>query len=226
MIARPTGVSTCPSSRLPTIHEQRTRAEAHRAADQADDDARLGADPTAGEGQAQEEDRAEDERQATDPREGAAGQACLEVGQGDGHARLGWRPLRFRGGVGRAPAPAARLPGVDARVAASHAGSPVAVAGAAAAERRGRWRCGGSRARCGEGRGRAHRRRRGTAAASPCASSSRRSRSSSSATLASRARSRAAASMANERYARVVVTTCRAGDRYREPVSLRWCIRA
>ena len=89
-----------PEQPVTTIHEQRTGAEAHRAADQADDDARLGADPTTGEGQAQEEDGAEDEREATDPRKGAAGQACLEVGQGNGHARLGRRLLRLGRGVG------------------------------------------------------------------------------------------------------------------------------
>ncbi len=122
-----------PEQPVATIHEQGTGTEAHRAADQADDDARLGPDPTAGEGQAQEEDGAEDEREATDPREGAAGQACLEVGQGDGHARLGRRPLRFLGGTGRLRGDWRSCLG-DARVAASQAGSPVAVAGAAAVE--------------------------------------------------------------------------------------------
>ncbi len=93
------------------------------AADQAEDDPRLGTDPAATEGEAQEQDRAGDQGPAADPGQDPAGQELLEATRSDPvEDRRTGRPGRPAGDRGTRPASVAVV------------GGPAVVAGATAAD--------------------------------------------------------------------------------------------
>ena len=81
---------------IASFEQPGTREECRGARDEADQDPRLGTDPAPTEGEAQEEHRAEDEGDPADPREEAARELLLEVGERSGRQRGTLRRRRGR----------------------------------------------------------------------------------------------------------------------------------